>query len=280
MARPLRLEFPGAVYHITARGNGRNDIFVDDQDRQQFIAILSETVERYNWLCHAYCLMDNHYHLLIETPDPTLSKGMRQLNGVYTQAFNRSHNRIGHVFQGRFKSIIVEKDDHLLQLCRYIVLNPVRADMVKMVEQWIWSSYNSTAWKNKMPELLTIDWVLGQFSESIMKARKQYRVYVIDGMGSKSPWHDLKGQIFYGGERFIGRMQKLIGRKGKVREIPREQRVPHRPALHEILDTGMTKKRRNNNILSAHLQYGYSLIDIGEHLGIHYSTVSRVVKKG
>ncbi len=171
MARPLRLEFPGAVYHITARGNGRNDIFVDDQDRQQFIAILSETVERYNWLCHAYCLMDNHYHLLIETPDPTLSKGMRQLNGVYTQAFNRSHNRIGHVFQGRFKSIIVEKDDHLLQLCRYIVLNPVRAGMVKMVEQWIWSSYNSTAWKNKMPELLTIDWVLGQFSESIMKAR-------------------------------------------------------------------------------------------------------------
>ena len=109
MARPLRLEFPGAIYHITSRGNAREDIFVDDRDREVFLSVLTDTVDRYNWLCHAYCLMDNHYHLLIETPDPTLSLGMRQLNGVYTQAFNRMHHRVGHIFQGRYKSILVEK---------------------------------------------------------------------------------------------------------------------------------------------------------------------------
>ena len=109
MSRPLRLEFSGAVYLITARGNGRGNIFIDDTDRYQFLSILSNTVQRYNWICHAFCLMDNHYHLLIETPGTTLSLGMRQLNGMYTQRFNRIHNRVGHVFQGRYKSIVVEK---------------------------------------------------------------------------------------------------------------------------------------------------------------------------
>jgi REP element-mobilizing transposase RayT len=109
MARPLRIEYPGAVYHVTARGNARRKIYMDDTDRQQFLAILGSTIGKYNWLCHAYCLMDNHYHLLIETPDPNLSLGMRQLNGVYTQFFNRQHKRPGHVFQGRFKAILVDK---------------------------------------------------------------------------------------------------------------------------------------------------------------------------
>ncbi len=129
MVRPLRIEFPGAVYHLTSRGNARNNIYLDDYDRQRFLKILANVIDRYNWLCHAFCLMDNHYHLLIETPDPNLSMGMRQLNGVYTQGFNRIHNRVGHVFQGRYKAILVEKDEHLLELCRYIVLNPLRAGM-------------------------------------------------------------------------------------------------------------------------------------------------------
>ncbi len=131
MARPLRIESPGAVYHLTSRGNARNSIYLDDNDRQRFLAILGNVVDRYNWLCHAFCLMDNHYHLLIETLDPNLSLGMRQLNGVYTQGFNRAHNRVGHVFQGRYKAILVEKDEHLLELCRYIVLNPMRAGVIK-----------------------------------------------------------------------------------------------------------------------------------------------------
>jgi putative transposase len=130
MARPLRLEFPHAVYHLTGRGNARQRIVVDDEDRRRFLTTLAHVIDRYGWLCHAYCLMDNHYHLLIETPRPTLSRGMRQLNGVYTQAFNRWHHRVGHLFQGRFKAILVEKETHLLELCRYVVLNPVRAKLV------------------------------------------------------------------------------------------------------------------------------------------------------
>ena len=136
MARPLRLEYPGAVYHITSRGNARNDIFIGDNDREDFLTILGGMIKRYNWLCHAYCLMDNHYHLLIETVDPNLSQGMRQINGVYTQTFNRNHRRVGHVFQGRYKAIHVEKNSHLMELCRYVVLNPVAAGMVSRPELW------------------------------------------------------------------------------------------------------------------------------------------------
>jgi REP element-mobilizing transposase RayT len=131
MARPLRIEYPGAVYHVTYRGNAREKVFLVDPDRELFLDVLSQVVERSNWRCHAYCQMTNHYHLLIETLEPTLSRGMRQLNGVYTQEFNRRHRRTGHVFQGRFKAILVERDAYLLELARYVVLNPVRAKMVR-----------------------------------------------------------------------------------------------------------------------------------------------------
>jgi len=142
MARPLRIEFSGALYHVTARGNAREDIYRDDANRQQFLMLLQNTVNRYDWYCHAYCLMDNHYHLLIKTNTPTLSKGMKFLNGTYTQYFNRQHQRVGHVFQGRFKAILVQKDSHLLELARYIALNPVRAQMVNNAAEW---RYRATA---------------------------------------------------------------------------------------------------------------------------------------
>jgi len=131
MARPLRLEFPGALYHVTARGNARQAIVLDDRDRALFLVCLGEVVLRFGWICHAYCLMDNHYHLLIETPEGNVSRGMRQLNGVFTQRMNRCHNRVGHLFQGRFKAIVVERESYLLELCRYIVLNPIRAGMAR-----------------------------------------------------------------------------------------------------------------------------------------------------
>jgi REP-associated tyrosine transposase len=132
MARPLRIEFAGALYHVTARGNNREAIFLgaDEADREAFLEILGAICERFNWVCHAYCLMTNHYHLLIETPDANLSGGMRQLNGVYTQYVNRTHRRVSHLFQGRFKGILVEREGYLLELARYVVLNPVRAGMV------------------------------------------------------------------------------------------------------------------------------------------------------
>jgi len=140
MSRPLRIEFAGALYHVTSRGDRQEDIYQSNDDREVFLNIMSDVCERYNWVIHAYCLMSNHYHLLVETPDQNLSKGMRQLNGVYTQAFNRNNKRVGHVFQGRYKAILVQKESYLLELARYIVLNPVRARMVRFVKEWPWSS--------------------------------------------------------------------------------------------------------------------------------------------
>src|SRR4030042_35639 len=143
MARPLRIEFPGALYHVTARGNARQDIFLDDDDRLLFCSVLERVVSRFHLLLHAYCLMNNHYHLLVETPEGNLSKGMRQINGVYTQQLNRRYNRVGHVLQGRYKAILVDKDNYLLELSRYVVLNPVRAGLVKQPSRWAWSSYHA-----------------------------------------------------------------------------------------------------------------------------------------
>ena len=160
MARPLRIEYDGALYHVTSRGNERKAIFRDDTDRELFLATLFRVTERFHWICHAYCLMNNHYHLVIETPDGNLSKGMRQLNGVYTQAFNRRHRRVGHLFQGRFKGILVQKESHFLEVCRYVVLNPVRAKAVDHPRLWAWSSYRATGGLATIPRCLTVDEIL------------------------------------------------------------------------------------------------------------------------
>ena len=186
MARPLRLEFPGAVYHVTSRGNARQRIFFGDADRELFLDTLAHVISRYGWLCHAYCLMDNHYHLLVETPRANLSLGMRQLNGIYTQTFNRRHHRAGHLFQGRFKAILVEKESYLLELCRYIVLNPVRVKSTVAAQAWKWSSYRATAGLSAAPELLTTDWLLGQFGGSRATAQQRYREFVKEGLENRS----------------------------------------------------------------------------------------------
>jgi len=173
MARPLRIEFPGALYHITSRGNARQRVFRDDEDRETFLATLAWVVARFRWRCHAYCLMDNHIHLLIDTPQPNLSRGMRQLNGVYTQRFHRRHRRVGHLFQGRFQAILVEKEGYLLELARYIVLNPVRAKIVKTPERYPWSSYRPMLGVAPVPPALAIEWVLEQFARTRATARRR-----------------------------------------------------------------------------------------------------------
>ncbi|HOT05532.1 MAG TPA: transposase, partial [Atribacter sp.] len=160
MARPVRIEFPGALYHITARGNKKENIFNHDRDRMVFLKILNETIIRYQFICYAYCLMPNHYHLLIETPNGNLSLGIRELNGVYAQKLNWAYKTVGHVFQGRFKAILVEKESYLLELCRYIVLNPVRAGMVQYPWDWQWSSYQATAGQAEKLKFLSTDWIL------------------------------------------------------------------------------------------------------------------------
>ena len=230
MARPLRLEFAGALYHLTARGDRQEPIFFNDNDRQKFLDLLGKEVKQQDWICYAYCLMNNHYHLLIETPQPNLVVGMRRLNGVYTQAFNHRRKKPGHVFQGRYKSILVDKENYLLELCRYLVLNPVRAKMVKGPEQWSWSSYPATAGLVKGPSWLAAETVLALFSGS----RKQYRSFVMDGVGKESVWEDLKGQIYLGDESFLERMQAKVEGKA-VRGIAKAQIRPKRPGVEEIV---------------------------------------------
>ena len=152
MARPLRIELAGGLYHVTSRGDRREDIFLEDADRRAWFELVGQVCQRFNWVCHSWCLMDNHYHIVIETVEGNLAKGMRQLNGVYTQNFNRTHKRVGHVFQGRYKAIMVEKDSYLLELARYVVLNPLRAHMVKDVAHWPWSSYAAMIGTQPVPD--------------------------------------------------------------------------------------------------------------------------------
>lgn len=272
MARPLRLEFPGAVYHVTSRGNARQDIVADDRDRSQFLALLAHVVDRYGWLCHAYCLMDNHYHLLIETPQPTLSLGMRQLNGRYTQAYNRRHARVGHLFQGRFTAILVEKDAYLLELCRYVVLNPVRAKLVSHPRQWAWSSYRATVGETQAPAWLTTDWMLRQFGPRVGPAQERYRSFVAEGRGGPRPWEQLTGQIYLGSAQFVAQHQP----NRVIREIPRRQTQAQRPSLRALFQGGRDSARV---IHQAYRQYGYRLAEIADHLGVHAATVSRRLKQ-
>ena len=280
MARPLRIEFPGAAYHVTSRGNARADIFTDDSDRHIFLSVLGQTVKRFNWLCHAYCLMGNHYHLLIETPEGNLSAGMRHLNGVYTQAYNRVHHQDGHLFKGRFKAVLVEKESHLLELCRYVVLNPVRAAMVERPEQHPWSSYLPTLGKAIGPEFLCTEWVLANFSATLAEARRRYRQFVKEGMGLReSPWEKLCGQVILGTELFVEQVRAKIGGRETVGEIPRQQRHAGRPLLAALFPAGsrLPRQERNRLIRIAHGQHGYSLTEIARELEIHYTTVSKVI---
>ena len=270
MARPLRVEFSGAIYHLTSRGNARQKVFFIDADRELFLDTLSQVVSRYGWICYAYCLMANHYHLLVETPKANLSLGMRQLNGMYTQSFNRRHNRVGHLFQGRFKAILVEKESYLLELCRYIVLNPVRVKGKGEIGGWKWSSYRATAGLASVPEFLSTDWILEQFGKKRAKAQKQYRAFVREGLENR-PWEELKGQIYLGSEAFNARHSP--GNQ-ELKSIPRVQLKAVKPSLERIF-----AKSGKRAIVQAYKEHGYRLQEIAAHLGVHYATVSRRLKQ-
>jgi len=272
MARPLRVEYPGAVYHITSRGNARQNTFLGDADRMTFLEILSQAVNRFNWLCHAYCLMGNHYHLLVETVDPTLARGMRHLNGVYTQAFNRHHHCSGHLLQGRYKAILVEKDSYLLELARYVVLNPVRARMVRSCKDWRWSSYRATAGLESAAPFLTTEWILSQFASSRATAQSAYRRFVSAGRGEQV-WEKLRGQIYFGSDAFV--TKHAPGGSGAFGEVPRQQRLANRPSLESVFASAP----QDRAVSIAYRNHGYTLKEIAAFLGVHYSTVSRRLKQ-
>jgi putative transposase len=276
MSRPLRLEFAGALYHITSRGNGRNLIYLQDDDFELFLQVLAKVCERYNWVIHAYCLMSNHYHLLVETPDANLSQGMRQLNGVFTQSMNRKHHRVGHLFQGRYKAILVDKDAYLLELCRYIVLNPVRANMVSSPEEWPWSSWHCMLGNVKSPVWMSTDTLLIQFAKNRQDAIQCYIDFVNLGVG-KTVWDTLQHQIFLGDEAFVARHQAMQdGVEGDLLEIPFKQRSAAPLPLAEYQAQTVDKHQA---IYNAYLSGGYTQKQIGDHFGLHYSQISRLVAK-
>jgi REP element-mobilizing transposase RayT len=280
MARPLRIEYSGAVYHVTSRGNERKPIYLDDDDRRLFLDILARVNSRYNWLCHAYCLMDNHYHLVIETVDGNLSKGMRQLNGIYTQAFNRKHSRVGHLFQGRYKAILVDKDSYLLEVCRYVVLNPVRAKAVRGPEDWEWSSYRGTAGMGLSHPSIKTEWVLEQFNSRKEVAKEEYVDFIKDGMERSAIWADIRNQIILGKDDFVSRFGKYAKGSEDLKEIPKGQRYVNRLSLKELFKSDeKDKEKRDCKIREAVENYGYSQKEIADFTGMHYSTISRLVNQ-
>ncbi len=276
MSRPLRIELSGGVYHVTSRGDGREAIYWSDEDREGWLALLGRACERFNWVCHAYCQMSNHYHLVIETPEGNLAQGMRELNGVYTQAVNRRWQRVGHVFQGRYKAILVEKDSYLLELARYVVLNPLRAGMVRDVGEWPWSSFRAMVGAVPAPPWLQTDWILGQFGKRRSLAQAKYRDFVRAGVGLPSLWEGLQAQIFLGSPDFVASMQSRLSSEQRVDEVPRAQRRPVAKPLAQYVSDHPND--RHTGMARAYLSGDYSMNAIAQAFGVHYATVSRAAR--
>ncbi len=276
MSRPLRLELSGGLYHVTSRGDRREEIYADDTDRLTWLGILAQCCERFNWAIHAWCQMPNHYHLVIETAEPNLSAGMRHLNGVFTQRVNRRHGHVGHVFQGRFKAILVERDSYLLEVARYVVLNPVRAGMVRHTRQWKWSSYHATIGKAPCPAWLHTGWLLRQFGASRPRQIARYIEFVQEGVRGPRIWDHLAGQVFLGSEAFVQSMQDELhaAASNTAREIPRLQRR----ALAKSLDFYKEAfEDRKTGMAAAYATGDYTQQAIADAFGVHYATVSRAI---
>ena len=276
MSRPLRLEIAGGLYHVTSRGDRREDIFLDDTDRELWLTTLTQCCERFNWAIHAWCQMSNHYHLLIETPEANLSAGMRQLNGVYTQLVNRRHQRVGHVFQGRYKAILVDRNSYLLELSRYVVLNPVRAAMVKHVRQWKWSSYHATLDRDLRPPWLQVDWLLSQFGAQKKRQIERYVEFVQQGIRGVDVWQNVRGQVFLGSDEFVQAMQNRLADEAKLthQEIPRIQRRALAKSLKFYRQEFDDAKQ---GMIAAYGTGDYTLQAIADAFKVHYSTVSRTI---
>jgi len=234
MARPIRVEFKNAVYFISSKGNSGNSIVSDDTDRELLLETLQYVTGRYGWKCHAYSIGDTEYNFAIETPKANLSIAMRQLNGIYTQKYNRKHKTKGHIFQGRFKAVLVEKDSFLLDICRHVVLLPVREGLTKNINTYKWSSYRATAGSSIIPEFLYVDWILSQFAKRIKNAQIKYRDFIKEGKKAENPLNKVKGQILLGSTKFIEQVTPLLTKGRKKEDVPKWQRHIKRPQLDEI----------------------------------------------
>ncbi len=273
MARPLRLLAAGALYHVTARGNDKMAIYRDDGDRRRFLTTLDTIVERYQVECHAYCLMSNHYHLVVRTLEPNLSSALQYLNGVYAQWWNRQHARVGHMFQGRPKAQLIQREGYFLEACRYVVLNPVRAGLVSNVEDWEWSSYAATAGLTLRPGLLTTGLILGT---PCAETRRDYRAFIAAGVPDNEVTRLIRSDIpVIGSEAFAAAHRRLI-EEADPTEVVRRDRTIGRPSLETLFTDVRDKSARDLCIREARGRFGYRISEIATHLSLHYASVSRI----
>ena len=289
MSRPLRIEYPGAFYHVTSRGNERKMVFQSTRDRERYLTYLESAHDRYGAIIHVYCLMGNHYHLLLETPRGNLSNVLHHINGAYTTYFNIKRGRSGHLFQGRFKGILVEKDAYCKELSRYIHLNPVRAGMVKSPSEYPWSSYRCFIGKDKKPDWLTTELVLGDFGGEGRKGYMRYREYVErrETKELESPFRRVIASTFLGSEEFINwiRTEYLEKRKIDKRNIPAMKKVLTGPSLEEIKKAVVKVIGEDHTLFKkmciylSHQHSGMRLDEIGTYFGMKGRAVSQLSRR-
>lgn len=274
MSRPLGLEFEGAVYHVTSRGDRREPIFEDDTDRKALLSVVEQGLERFDAVAFAYCLMGNHYHFVLQTHQPNLSRLMRHINGVYTQIYNRRHRKVGHLFQGRFKAIVVDRDAYFLEVCRYVDLNPVRAKMVKHPKDWLWSSYRAHTREVDAPVWLDSSELHRQLSPRASRrdGPERYAGFVAEGKGVALWEGALRGQIYLGGDAFVQRMQ-LLAESPDEREVPRAQRK-HEP---QSLVWYLEHHERDEAIVRAYRHGGHTQTAIAKAAKLSVSRISRLL---
>jgi len=236
MARPLRIEYDGAVYHICARGNEKCRIFYDSKDKAKFFSYLQIIYERYGVLLYGYCLMQNHYHLLLTTPESGLSRALHDLNGGYTVYFNRRHKRVGHLFQGRFKALLVQRERYLLKLLRYIHLNPVKSNCVRKPEEYADSSMNILLRQKSGPQWLDAEFVLSQFGNSNKLRINNFKKFIYEGLNDKyDPFEEAFAQSILGDKAFIEEMRKIALSKEELsQEIPQKRKLKYGKDLTAI----------------------------------------------
>lgn len=267
MARPLRIAVADGTYHVTARGNERRAIVTDNADRRTFFRVLHRTIDRFDWRCLSYCLLDNHFHLLIRTPEPNLPRGMQQLKGSFAQAFNRRHARVGHLFAGRYGAQLVQRDAHLLAAFRYIALNPVVAGLCDRPEAWRWSAHAALLGEADAPPFLAVGEALTLFGG--VAAHDAYGRFV----ASDDVTCEIPGSAAAGDRSFL---RAVLPERRPDPEIPLREWGAGRPPLDEILASG----DRDAAIARAYRDHGYPMSAIARHVGCHVSTVSRSLRAG
>lgn len=286
MSRPLRIEYPGAYYHIINRGLERRDIFESPKDYEYFLSLLDQMYLKYNLIVHSYCLMPNHYHLYAETPNAQLAQIMRQLDGIYTQTFNKRHNRIGPLMQGRYKAVLVDKENYSLELSRYIHLNPVRAKMVDKPENYQWSSYANFIQKAEAPNFLNTEWLLSQFDKTASKAIRSFKHFTLKGLsGDWMPEKESYNGLILGSSEFIFYIQDTFLKGKNDHEIPnlaKSQKQLSLEALRHYL-LKLTSDAKLRKKLTAYALRNYShlkLKEIGKLVNSpSYSAVAMMVNR-